>query len=123
MLTFNLDWIQVLGIVVSVVLPILVALITNSATDARWKAILLAGLSAITGFGTEVLKALTEHTVYNVGQGLLAALAAFLVASAMYFGLWKPTGVTSSGTGLLSGNRQVASEGSSPLATKGDITE
>lgn len=105
MLTFNLDWVQVLGIVVSVILPIIVGVVTNSAVPPRWKAILLALLSAVTGFGTEVLRALTEHAAYNVGQGLLSALAAFLIAAATYLGFWRPVGLTSSGNGLLSGNR------------------
>lgn len=141
MLSFNLDWVRVLGLVVSTILPIIVALVTNSKTLGHWKAILLAVLAAVTGFGTEVLQALTNHTAYDVGQGLLSALAAFLVAVAMYFGLWKPTGLTSSGTGLLSGNRDaipvqesadsfarrhtgdtfITVNSSDPLATKDDV--
>lgn len=134
MLTFNLDWIQILGLAVSTVLPIIVALVTNWEMKAAPKAILLAALSAVTGFGSEVLRALTEGVTYNVGQGLLAALTAFLVATAMYFGLWKPTGLTSSGNGLLSGNRVVVQEDSEtaqyartgnpePMASKTDLTE
>lgn len=133
MLTSNLDWVQVLGLVVSIILPIIVALVTNAKLDGRWKAVLLALLSAVTGFGTEVLRALTEHLPYDVGQGLLSAFAAFIVATAMYFGLWRPTGLTSSGNGLLSGNRIVVHESPStaqyartgeptPLASKGDVT-
>lgn len=118
MLSFNLDWVQVLGLVVSVILPIVVALVTNSATLGRWKALLLALLAAVTGFGTEVLQALTNHTAYDVGQGLLGALAAFIIAAATYAGLWKPTGLTSSGNGLLSGNRVTVQESAESYARR-----
>lgn len=104
MLTFNLDWVQVLGLLVSIVLPVFVAIVTKWKTPSAWKVVLLALLSALTGFGTEVLQALTNHLPYNVGQGLLSALGAFLIAVVTYLGLWKPLGVSSSGNGLLSGN-------------------
>lgn len=132
MLSFRLDWVQVLGLLVSIILPILVALVTNWKTQATLKAVLLALLAAVTGFGTEVLKALTDHTAYDVGQGLLSALAAFIIAVAMYLGLWKPTRITSSGNGLLSGNKdgsltqrtanpyRAGAGGTEPLASKDD---
>ena len=38
---------------------------------------------------------------YDLGNGLVLALTAFLVAVAMYFGLWKPTTVTAKAQNVL----------------------
>jgi hypothetical protein len=92
MLTFDVSWPLILGLLVSTILPLLVGLVTTRVTNPGTKALLLAGLSAVTGLLTEVLNAVTAGTAYNVGSGLVFALASFLVASGLHFGIWKPTG-------------------------------
>lgn len=99
MLQFTYSWIGVLTLVVTVVLPIITGLITTRVTGSGVKAVVLALLSAITGFGSELLNALVTATPYDVFTGLLTAFTAFLIAVAMHFGLWKPTGVSAKAQG------------------------
>ena len=94
MLQFDFSWVGILTLVVSVVLPVLVGLVTTRFTDPAKKAITLAGLSAVTGFGTEALNALTTGTAYNVFTGILTALTAFIIGTALHYGFWKPTGIS-----------------------------
>ncbi|QZD98615.1 holin [Microbacterium phage Jemerald] len=91
---FNLPPALVLGLVVSTILPILVGLVTTRVTKSSLKAVLLAGLSAVTGLLTELLAAVNAGVAYDLGNGLVFALTAFLVAVAMHYGLWKPTTVS-----------------------------
>jgi hypothetical protein len=95
MLQFTFSWIGILTLVVSVVLPVLVALVTTRITSPGKKAVTLAFLSALTGFGAELLNALTNNTAYDVFTGLLTFVTAFIIGVALHFGLWKPTGVAS----------------------------
>lgn len=101
MLTFSLSWPLIVGLLVSTVLPLLVGLVTTRVTDSGLKAILLAALAATTGFLGELGDALTSGTSYDVGTGLLYALAAFLIASGIHFGLYKPTGVSAKAQNVL----------------------
>lgn len=94
MISFSLDPAQVIGLLVAVVLPVVVGLITTSKIGPGWKAAILAFLAALTGLLTEVGNALQQHAPYNLGQGILFALAAFIVATAMHFGLYKPSGIS-----------------------------
>jgi hypothetical protein len=92
MIQFTLTWIGILTLVVNDVLPIITGLATTRLTSPAKKAIVLALLSAITGFGAELLNALVNHTVYDAGAGLLTAFTAFIIAVALHFGFWKPVG-------------------------------
>ena len=92
MVSFDIDWLQVLGLVISVVLPLLVALVTKLDTKPNLRAILLAAFAVILNLLTELLQALTDHSAYNLGTALLLALASFVIAVATHYGLWKPTG-------------------------------
>lgn len=94
MIEFNLTWPVVIGLLVSTILPLLVGLVTTRVTNPGTKAVLLAALSAVTGLLSELGNALNTGTVYDLGNGLVFALAAFLVASGIHFGLLKPTGVS-----------------------------
>lgn len=98
---FNVAPAAIIGLLVSTVLPILVGLVTTRVTDGRIKAILLAALAAVIGLGTELLASIQTGTTYDLGQGLLLALTSFLVAVAMHFGLWKPTGVAGAAQNVL----------------------
>lgn len=93
MIQFIPDWVGLLTLIVSVVLPVIVGLITKVVTSPGRKAVLLALLSAITGFGSELLLSLNNGTAYNLFTGLLTFLAAFIIGVALHYGLWKPTGV------------------------------
>lgn len=93
MLSFQFDWVLVLSIVVTTLLPIITAWVTTAVASSKVKAIVLAALSAITGFGTELLNALSTGTSYEVFVGLLNAFVVFVVAVAVYFGFWRATTV------------------------------
>lgn len=80
---------QTLGLLIGTVLPLLVGLVTTRVTSPAIKAIALAGLSALTGFLTE----LTTPS-FELKSAILTWLGAFLVAVGMHYGLWKPVGAT-----------------------------
>lgn len=92
---FNISPALVLGMVVSIILPLVVGLVTTRVTNPGKKAVILALLAAVTGVLTELLAAVTANQAYDLGTGLIIALGAFLVAVGMHFGIWKPTGVSS----------------------------
>lgn len=91
---FTLDPAAVVQLLIAFILPVLVGLVTTRVTSPAVKAWLLAGLSLVTSLLVELARALTAGTVYDLGVALLAALPAFVVSVASFYGLWKPTGVT-----------------------------
>lgn len=91
MIEFNIPLPLVLGLLVSTVLPLLVGLVTTSNTKPGVKAVLLAALSAVTGFLTEFAAAVDAGVAYNLGSGLVLALGAFLVGVGLHKGLYGPT--------------------------------
>ncbi len=91
-IVFDVSWPLIIGLLVSTILPLIVGLVTKYQTRPGVRAVLLAGLAALTGLLTELGQALTSQTTYNLGTGLLLALTAFLVAVGFHFGLLKPTG-------------------------------
>lgn len=93
LVVFSLDWAIVVQIVLAVVLPILVGLVTTRITAGSTKAWLLAGLTLVTSLVTQLAVAMANDTVYDLGLALLAVIPAFAISVAMYYGLWKPTGV------------------------------
>lgn len=93
MLTFVFSWVTLLTLVVGTVLPVLVALVTTRVTSSGKKAVLLAVLSAVAGLLSELLNALQAGVPYDVFAGLVTAVTVFIIAVALHFGLWKPTGV------------------------------
>lgn len=75
-------------------LPMVVALITVKVADARFKALTLALLSAISGVAAEVVgqdgaAVFSEDTLWSIA-------IAWVVAIATYYGFWKPTGAAES---------------------------
>lgn len=94
-ISFNMPPALVIGLLVSTVLPLLVGLVTKTVTHGGVKAVILAGLAALTGLLTELLASIQAGTTYDLGTGLALALGAFLVAVGMHFGIWKATGVSS----------------------------
>lgn len=100
MLQFDPSWVGVLTLVVTVVLPLVTGLATTRLTSGGKKAVTLALLSALTGFGAELLNALVNATPYNVFTGLLTFLTAFLIAVGLHFGFWKPVGASDAAQGV-----------------------
>lgn len=91
---FTLDPATVVQLLIAFILPVLVGLVTTRVTSPAVKAWLLAGLSLVTSLLVELARAIAAGTTYDLGIALLAALPAFVVSVATYYGLWKPTGVT-----------------------------
>ena len=89
----TLDWQVVVQLILAVVLPILVGLVTTRVTAGSVKAWLLAGLTLATSVITELAGAISSSTPFDLGIALLAAIPAFAISVATYYGLWKPTGV------------------------------
>lgn len=87
----NLDRAYWLGLLVSVILPVLVGLVTTRVTHAGVKAVLLLALSGVNGF---VVEYLAPGPGYDVGTAAVLALVAFATGVLAHFGLWKPVGVS-----------------------------
>lgn len=92
-IVFTLDPAIAIQIVLAVFLPILVGLVTTRVTSGSIKAWLLAGLTLATSVGTQLGQAIAAGVPFDIGLALLAAIPAFAISVATYYGLWKPTGV------------------------------
>jgi hypothetical protein len=91
-MTVNLGSAYWLGLLISVVLPVLVGLVTTRVTHPGVKAVLLLALSTVNGFVVEY--AGPHDAGYSVGTAAVLALVAFSVAVLSHFGFWKPVGVS-----------------------------
>ncbi|MBD9700617.1 hypothetical protein IHE56_00630 [Streptomyces sp. ID01-12c] len=87
----NLDAAYWLGLLISVILPVLVGLVTTRVTHAGVKAVLLLALSTLNGFLVEFA---AGGPGYDVGTAAVLALVAFATGVLAHFGLWKPVGVS-----------------------------
>jgi len=94
-IAFAPSWLQVITLLVTVILPLLVGLVTTRETNSSRKAVYLAILAAVTGFGSELLEAISSGTTYDAAGGLFTAVTALVVAIALHFGIYKPTGAAS----------------------------
>ena len=90
-MTIDLDRAYWLGLLVSVVLPVLVGLVTTRVTHAGTKAVLLLALSGLNGFFVELAN---PGPGWDAGTAAVLALVTFATATLAHFGLWKPTGVS-----------------------------
>lgn len=90
---FTLNPAVVVQLLLTIVLPIAVGLVTTRSTSGGVKAWLLAGLTLATSLLTQLASAIANNASYDVGVALLAAIPAFAISVATYYGLWKPTGV------------------------------
>lgn len=88
----SLDTAYWLGLLTSLVLPVLVGLVTTRVTNASVKAVLLLALTAATGFVVEL--AAPHPDGYSVGSAVILWAVSFGTGVLSHFGLWKPTGVT-----------------------------
>lgn len=108
-IAFAPTWVQLVTLVVTVLLPVLVGLVTTRETNPARKAVYLAVLSAVTGFGSQLLDALASGQTYDAAGGLYTAVVALVVAIALHYGIWKPTGVSVAAQRFGSGGEHVAS--------------
>lgn len=93
MFVFTLDPALVIQLLLAVILPIAVGLVTTRVTSGSKKAWLLAGLTLVTSIVTGIGDAVASNAVFDLGRALFLSLPAFCISVAMYYGLWKPTGV------------------------------
>jgi hypothetical protein len=97
MTTLHLDLAYWLGLLTSVVLPVLVGLVTTKVTSAGTKAVILLALSVLNGFLVE----LGDHgSNWSWGTAAVLALVTFGTGVLTHFGLWKPTGVSAKAQAL-----------------------
>jgi hypothetical protein len=90
-MTVTLDTAYWLGLLVSVVLPVLVGLVTTRVTSSGTKAVLLLALSILNGLLVEVAN---PGPGFNLGTAAILAVVAFGTGVLAHFGLWKPTGIS-----------------------------
>ncbi|QDN57399.1 hypothetical protein [Streptomyces sp. S1D4-20] len=90
-MNINLPTAYWLGLLTSVVLPVLVGLVTTRVTSAGLKAVLLLALSTASGFVVEY--AGPHDAGYSVGTAAVLALVSFATGVLSHFGFWKPVGV------------------------------
>lgn len=88
----HLDSAYWLGLVISVVLPVLVGLVTTRVTSAGLKSVLLLALSTANGFLVEL--AGPHDAGYSVQTAAVLSLVSFAVGVLAHFGLLKPTGIS-----------------------------
>ena len=89
-----LDIPQLLNLLLAVGFPVLVGLVTKQVTRPGRKAVLLATISLASGLVTALLAAITAGIPFDLLAALLTGLAAWIIAIATHYGIWKPTGVT-----------------------------
>lgn len=87
----NLDKAYWIGLLVSVVLPVLVGLVTTRVTSAGLKGVLLLALSTANGFLVELANPGPD---YDLQTAVILSLVAFGTGVLAHFGLWKPVGVS-----------------------------
>lgn len=87
---------QWLNVAINVVLPIVVALVTNRLAPGGLKAVILIFLSALSGYLVSILAAWDAGVPPDLSQATFTAVIGFVVAVATHFGVWKPFHVTGS---------------------------
>lgn len=90
-MTVTLDRAYWLGLLISVVLPVLVGLVTTRVTSAGTKAVLLLALSTANGLLVEVAN---PGPGFDLGTAAILAAVSFGTGVLAHFGLWKPVGVS-----------------------------
>lgn len=82
-----------LTMILSVFLPMIVALVTKQVASPTLKAVVLLFLSAVTGVLTQIQAA---DGVFDLKAALIATGMSFLIAVGVHFGLLKPASLTGS---------------------------
>lgn len=92
--TFQPDLGGVLGLLVTIVLPIIVGLVTKRSTSATFKSLFLLFLAYVSAFLSAWLAAANKGVDFDILVVLYNGVINFVIAIAVHFGLWKPTGAT-----------------------------
>lgn len=87
----SLDKAYWIGLLISVILPVLVGLVTTRVTSAGLKGVLLLALSTANGFLVELANPGPD---YDLQTAVILSLVAFGTGVLAHFGLWKPVGVS-----------------------------
>lgn len=85
--------VSVLTLIIGTVMPIVVGLVTTRVTSGAIKAWLLAGLTLVTTVFQAMLLAAQSGIPFELGAILVSAVQQFIISVAIYYGLWKPTGI------------------------------
>jgi hypothetical protein len=85
---------QLITSLVGVVLPILVAVVTDRVAHPGLKSVVLLALAALSSFLTEWLVALNGGASFDWSQAAYGVLMTFTVAVAAHFGLWRNVGAS-----------------------------
>ena len=80
---------------ISVVLPMVVALVAKSNAPSNVKAYMLLALSAVNGFGVEAYNS-GGFEGFDWRVAAIGALVSFVISAGTHAGLLKPAGVTGS---------------------------
>lgn len=87
----HLDVILLANLALSVVLPALVALVTNRCADKAIKSLCLLLLSAVAGAVTQLV---ADGGIWHWKPFCLSIASTFIASVAVHYGLLKPTRVT-----------------------------
>lgn len=85
---------SLLSLVITVLLPVLVGLLTKQSWSSGLKAVLLLVLAAVNAILTSALEAANTGVDWEFIPVVYTIAINFLIAVAMHFGLWKPTGTS-----------------------------
>jgi hypothetical protein len=88
---FGSNGAMLLWLAVTVIMPLVVGLVTKFSTSAAVKSLLLVLLSLVNGVLSEALAA---GDGFDWRKAITQAVVAFVIAVAVHFGVWKPTGTT-----------------------------
>lgn len=90
---FRPDLGGLLGLAVTVLLPLAVGLVTTRTTSAGAKATLLLGLAAVKSVLEAWLQAVNTSVPFEAVPLVYATAISFGIAVAVHFGLFKPAGL------------------------------
>lgn len=85
-----------LNLLLSVAMPMIVALVTKQTAHPGLKAYLLLGLSAVSGFLMMLLQAVSAHTSFDLSAAVMQTLVGFGMAVLAHLGLLGPSKITGS---------------------------
>lgn len=89
---YTSDAVGFLAILAQVILPIIVAVVTKTSSGARWKAVALLGLTALTQFLSQWADGFDNFDIYTAGMNAIVGLT---ISIAIHYGVWKPSGASS----------------------------
>ncbi|MEU4534296.1 hypothetical protein AB0G15_05430 [Streptosporangium sp. NPDC023825] len=91
MYTLGFETVQLVGLMVNVILPILVDLVSKASWSGGAKATIHAFLTAVIGFGSTAIAAISAGVVFDWREALLLAVSGWFISTAAYFKAWRHT--------------------------------